>query len=164
MKLVPCSLFLFLASVVCSASIFAQENPKIVFLTGDEEYRSEESMPMLARILRRDFDFDVSVGFSVDEHGYIDVNANESLTGTEALADADLMVLFLRFRRPDEATFQRVLNFLEAGKPVVAFRTSTHAFRFETGSEWAAWGNQPDPTYIHSFSDGELTRELVGQK
>lgn len=152
------------AVIAFATSAFAQENPKIVFLTGDEEYRSEESMPMLARILRRDFDFDVSVGFSVDEHGYIDVNATESLTGTEELADADLMVLFLRFRRPDEATFQRVLDFLETGKPVVAFRTSTHAFRFETGSEWAAWGSQPDPTYIHSFGDGDLTRELVGQK
>ena len=133
----PNPLVLFLALAAFATSAFAQENPKIVFLTGDEEYRSEESMPMLASILRRDFDFDVSVGFSVDEHGYIDVNATESLTGTEELADADLMVLFLRFRRPDEATFQRVLDFLEAGKPVVAFRTSTHAFRFETGSQWA---------------------------
>lgn len=142
----------------------AADSPKVVFLTGDEEYRSEESMPMLARILRRDFDFDVSVGFSVDEHGFVDPNAATSLTGTEALADADVMVLFLRFRRPDETTFQRVLDFLAAGKPVVAFRTSTHAFRFETDSAWAAWGSQPDPTFIHSFGDGELTRELVGQK
>ena len=33
-------------------------------------------------------------------------NAATSLTKTEELADADLMVLFLRFRRPDEASFQ----------------------------------------------------------
>jgi len=163
-KIVPKPLLLFLASLVFAFSICAQEKPKIVFLTGDEEYRSEESMPMLARILRRDFDFDVSVGFSVDQDGFIDPNATESLTGTEALADADLMVLFLRFRRPDEATFQRVLDFLKAGKPVVAFRTSTHAFRFATDSPHAAWGSQPDPTFIHSFGDGDLTRELVGQK
>lgn len=163
---VPKYLILLLASfaVTLTAVSAPEQKTKIVFLSGDEEYRSEESMPMLARILRRDFDFDVSVGFSVDAHGFVDPNATTSLTGTEALADADVMVLFLRFRRPDPVTFQRVLDFLEAGKPVVAFRTSTHAFRFETASAWAAWGSQPDPTYIHSFGDGELIRELVGQK
>lgn len=140
------------------------ERPKIVFLTGDEEYRSEESMPMLARILRRDFDVETHVGFSVDEHGFVDPNAAQSLTGTEHLADADLLVLFLRFRQPDEAAFQRILDYLAAGKPIVAFRTSTHAFRFPVGSPWEDWGNQPDPTFVHSFGGGALTRELVGQK
>jgi glucose/arabinose dehydrogenase/mono/diheme cytochrome c family protein len=156
-----------LCSFLLLSPLMAQETeskPKIVFLTGDEEYRSEESMPMLARILRRDFDFDVSVGFSVDAHGIVDPNAAESLTRTEELVDADLMVLFLRFRRPDEATFQRILDFLAAGKPVVAFRTSTHAFRFEADSKWADWGSQPDPTFVHSFGDGALIRDLVGQK
>ncbi len=160
----PVSAFVALGLASLPTSVAAGTVPKIVFLTGDEEYRSEESMPMLARILRRDFDFDVSVGFSVDEHGFVDPHAAESLTGTDELADADLMVLFLRFRRPDDATFQHVLDFLAAGKPVVAFRTSTHAFRFETGSPWADWGSQPDPSFIHSFGGGELIRELVGQK
>jgi len=165
MRLNACALalcFVFFASPLLAQD--EETRPKIVFLTGDEEYRSEESMPMLARILRRDFEFDVSVGFSVDEPGFVDPNAAASLTGTKELADADLMVLFLRFRRPDAATFQPILDFLAAGKPVVAFRTSTHAFRFENDSEWADWGSQPDPTFIHSFGDGELTRELVGQK
>ena len=163
----PKLLVLLLTTAVSATSLLAQDEaakPKVVFLTGDEEYRSEESMPMLARILRRDFDFDVSVGFSVDEHGFVDPNAAESLTGTEELADADLMVLFLRFRRPDKETFQHVLDFLATGKPVVAFRTSTHAFRFASGSDWASWGSQPDPTFIHSFGDGKLIRELVGQR
>ncbi len=144
-----------------SPSTGEEKPPRIVFLTGDEEYRSEESMPMLARILRRDFDFDVHVGFSVNEHGFVDPNAAASLTGTEHLADADLAVLFLRFRRPDEATFQRILDFLAAGKPVVAFRTSTHAFRFGPNSPHGEWGHQTETEF---YAGGKLIRELVGQK
>ncbi|NET39884.1 MAG: hypothetical protein F6K19_49350, partial [Cyanothece sp. SIO1E1] len=151
-------------TVLIYAAFFAwaEDTPKVVFLTGDEEYRSEESMPMLANILQRDFGFDVSVGFSLGADGTIDPNATTSLTGTEELADADLMVLYLRFRRPDETSFQRILDYLKAGKPVVAFRTSTHAFRFTRDSPHAGWGYQSDPTFVHSFAGGELTRELLG--
>ena len=151
----------FISSILVA---FAEEAPKIVFLTGDEEYRSEESMPMLAKILQRDYAFDVSVGYSLAEDGTIDPNATTSLTGTEELDDADLLVLFLRFRRPDEPSFQRILDYLKSGKPVVGFRTSTHAFRFTADSPHAGWGYQDDPTFIHSFAGGELTRELLGQK
>jgi len=154
----------FFLLVFLTSSALANDTPKVVFLTGDEEYRSEESMPMLAKILRRDYGFDVSVGFSLAQDGTIDPNAASSLTGTEDLADADLMVLFLRFRQPDEASFQRILSYLKAGKPVVAFRTSTHAFRFTPDSPHADWGYQEDPDFIHSFTGGELTRELLGQK
>ncbi|MEM9160518.1 MAG: hypothetical protein AAGB46_15835, partial [Verrucomicrobiota bacterium] len=129
-----------IASVAVTA--FSKDSPKVVFLTGDEEYRSEESMPMLAKILQRDFGFEVSVGFSLGEDGTIDPNAATSLTATDELADADLMVLFLRFRRPDEASFQHILSYLKSGKPVVAFRTSTHGFRFSHDSPFAGWGFQ----------------------
>ncbi|MEM9478404.1 MAG: ThuA domain-containing protein [Verrucomicrobiota bacterium] len=156
--------FLLLTIVFSSPLLNAESPAKVVFLTGDDEYRSEESMPMIAKILERDFGFDVSVGFSLDENGHIDPAATTSLTGTETLADADLLVLFLRFRRPDEVTFQRILDYLRAGKPVVAFRTSTHAFRFEADSPHARWGFQDDPTFIHSLAGGEQMRELVGQK
>mgnify|MGYP001429753981 CR=1 FL=1 len=45
----------------------------IVFITGDEEYRSEEGMPQLARILSRYHGFQCTVLFSIDsESGCID--------------------------------------------------------------------------------------------
>ncbi|MCB1064834.1 MAG: hypothetical protein KDN20_18180 [Verrucomicrobiae bacterium] len=102
---------------------------KIVFLAGDEEYRSEESLPMLAKILSQTHGFDCTVLFSVDpEKGYIDPNNGKNIPGTEALADADLMILALRFRDlPPEQT-QPITDFLNAGKPVIGLRTSTHAF------------------------------------
>ena len=46
---------------------------RIVFLTGDEEYGSEESMPMLAGILAARHGFDCTVLFSINpETGAID--------------------------------------------------------------------------------------------
>ena len=136
---------------------------KVVFLTGDDEYRSEESMPMIAKILERDYEFETVVGFSLDDDGHINPMNQNSLTMTEELADADLMVMFLRYRRPTEESFQHILDYLAKGKPLVAFRTSTHAFRFEEARGRNEWGWQNDPKAIHSLAGGEKVRELVGQ-
>ena len=40
----------------------------LVFLTGDEEYRSEEGLPMLAKILRQRHGFRCSVLCAPDDH------------------------------------------------------------------------------------------------
>lgn len=102
---------------------------KIVFIAGDEEYRSEEALPMLAKILSQRHGFDATVLFSVDPaKGYIDPNQQKNIPGTEALADADLLVIFTRFRDlPPEQTAP-LTAFLNAGKPVIGLRTATHAF------------------------------------
>ena len=72
---------------------------KIVLMAGDEEYRSEEALPMLAKILSQKHGFDCTVLFAVDpEKGYIDPNQQKNIPGTEALADADLLLVSLRFR------------------------------------------------------------------
>lgn len=111
---------------------------RIVFLAGDEEYRSEEALPMLAKILSQRHGYDCTVLFSLDpEKGYIDPNQQKNIPGTEALADADLMILSLRFRDlPPEQT-QPITDFLNAGKPVIGLRTSTHAFNGKMASgDW----------------------------
>ena len=46
--------------------------PLVVLVSGDEEYRSEETLPMLASILRRDFGFRTEVLFSLDSEGRVD--------------------------------------------------------------------------------------------
>ncbi len=102
---------------------------KIVFLAGDEEYRSEEALPMLAKIFSQRFGFDATVLFSLDpENGFIDPNQQKNIPGTSALADADLLVIFTRFRDlpPDQTA--PITAFLNAGKPIIGLRTATHAF------------------------------------
>src|SRR6188472_2243143 len=57
----------------------------VVFLAGDEEYRSEEGLPMLAKILSQRHGFKCTVLFSVDPDGTINPDNNRSVGGSEAL-------------------------------------------------------------------------------
>jgi type 1 glutamine amidotransferase len=112
--------------------------PRVVFVTGDEEYRSEESMPMLARILHRDYGFDVAVCYSLAEDGTINPNNLQSITGLDAVDSADLLVMFTRFRKLPDEQLERIVRYAESGKPMVGFRTATHAFRYDKGPQAAA--------------------------
>ena len=120
----------------------------VVFVTGDEEYRSEESMPMLARILERDFGFEVTVLYALDEQGVIDPNELENIPGLAALDTADLMVMFTRFRALPDSQVTHILEYAESGRPMVGFRTATHAFRYPEGSPRAADLNEDWPRRI----------------
>jgi type 1 glutamine amidotransferase len=124
--------------------------PHIVFVTGDEEYRSEESMPMIARILKRDYGFDVTVRYALDDRGIIDPNNLTNIPGLAALEDADLMVLYTRFRALPDSQLQYILDFAESGKPMVGFRTATHAFRYEDDS-------------THAYLNEEWPQKVFGQ-
>lgn len=111
----------------------------VVLLAGDEEYRSEESMPMLAKILSTRHGFKCTVLFSVDGDGTIDPNKGESLGKPEALDSADAIVMALRFRKwPDEA-MKRFDAAIQRGIPVVGLRTSTHAFQLPDSSGYKAY-------------------------
>ena len=129
----------------------AEEAPLVVFVTGDEEYRSEESMPMLARILERDHDVRVACAYSVAEDGTVDPNESVRMVGLEAVEEADLVVLFTRFRRWEEADAKRLVDYAASGKPLVGFRTSTHAFKY------------PDDHPLRHLND-EWSRAVFGQR
>jgi hypothetical protein len=112
----------------------------IVFLAGDEEYRSEEGLPMLAKILSQRHGFKCTVLFSVDPDGTINPKASKTLSNPAALDTADAVVMLLRFRAWPDDDMTRFDNLLRAGKPIVALRTSTHAFNgFPKGSPWETW-------------------------
>jgi hypothetical protein len=112
----------------------------IVLLTGDEEYRSEEGLPMLGKILSQRHGFKCTVLFSLDPDGTINPKASKSLSNPQALDSADAIVMLLRFRAWPDETMSRFEKYLKAGKPIVALRTSTHAFNgFPKGSPWESW-------------------------
>ena len=72
---------------------------KVVLISGDEEYRSEEAMPALADILSRHHGFDCRVVFAIaPKSGIVDPNNRINIPGLEALGDADLMFIATRFR------------------------------------------------------------------
>jgi hypothetical protein len=105
---------------------------QIVFLAGDEEYRSEEGLPQMARILAERHGFKCTVLFSINkETGEIDPNTPDNTPGMEALDTADACVMLLRFREMPDAQMKHFVDYLNAGKPIVALRTSTHAFDYK---------------------------------
>ena len=105
---------------------------KVVFVTGDEEYRSEESMPLLARMLEANLGgaVETQVLFAQDSAGIVDPNVLDNIPGLEALEEADLLVLFTRYRQlpPEQARY--ITDYAESGRPMVGFRTATHAFKY----------------------------------
>lgn len=111
----------------------------IVLLAGDEEYRSEEAMPMLGKILSQRHGFKCTVLFPVDPDGTINPTNQKSLPGSEALDSADAIVMALRFRAWRDEAMERFVKAFERGVPIVALRTSTHAFNFSKDSKWAKW-------------------------
>src|SRR3954468_24133078 len=112
----------------------------IVFLAGDEEYRSEEALPQLAKILSQRHGFKCTVLFSVNTNGIIDPNNGASLTHPEALDSADAIVMLLRFRHWDDETMKRFEAALNRGVPIVGLRTATHSFNgLPKDNPWAKW-------------------------
>jgi type 1 glutamine amidotransferase len=100
----------------------------IVFLAGDHEYRSEETLPALARILAKHYGFKCSVFITTDpKTGFIEPGSS-NIAGLEALKTADLMVIFLRFQDFPDNEMQHIVDYLDRGGPVVGLRTATHAF------------------------------------
>src|ERR1700704_2499865 len=106
----------------------------IVLISGDEEYRSEEALPQLAKILARHHGFKCTVLFAIDaKDGTINPNQRDNIPGLEALQTADLLVLFPRFRDLPDGQMKHIAAYVGSGRPIVGLRTATHAFDFKPG-------------------------------
>ena len=133
----------------------------IVFVTGDEEYRSEESQPMMARLMAEKHGFETTVVFAINrETGEIDPEQTDNVPGVvDALPTADLMVQFLRWRNlPDEQT-KAIVDYTNSGKPILNVRTGTHPFKWREGDQTSyaelGWNQGP--------SGGGWGREVAGE-
>lgn len=118
----------------------------IVLLSGDEEYRSEESLPQLAKILSNQHGFRCTVLFAIDKKdGTINPQQLDNIPGLEALDSADLLVLLTRFRDLPDAQMKHIADYVESGKPIVGMRTATHAFQIKSSPTYAKYSwNNPD--------------------
>ena len=165
-----------LAALTCLTAIVAAQTPNphlvvydgtsgpgrgkhIVFLAGDHEYRSEETLPEIARILSRHYGFKSSVLFTTDADGTIEPGSSR-IAGLEALRSADLLVIFLRFQDFPDAEMRFLVDYLDRGGPVVGLRTATHSFqirRADAPFRKYTWNNQ-DPEYPGGFG-----RQILGE-
>jgi type 1 glutamine amidotransferase len=135
----------------------------IVLVSGDEEYRSEEALPQFGKILATHHGFKCTVLFAVDpDSGLINPNQRKNIPGIKAIDEADLVVIFTRMRELDDESMQVIDRYLQAGKPVMGFRTATHAFEFPADSKWAH--------YSHEYKgdkkewEGGFGRLVLGEK
>lgn len=96
---------------------------------------------MLASLLEKEYGMRCTVLYAMNEYGEIAPNHLTNIPGLEALADADLMVQFTRFRALPEDQLQHLLDFVESGKPIAGFRTTTHALSYPADSPHAKWND-----------------------
>lgn len=124
----------------------------VVFISGDEEYRSEEALPMLAQMLAKQ-GFKCTVLFSINEDGTVNPDKSESLSHPEAIDDADLLFLSIRMRKWPEETMERFLAKWKSGVPMIALRTTTHPFNHAKGTPYAkyAWNSPPESGWPKGF-------------
>lgn len=130
---------------------------KVVLVSGDEEYRSEEVLPQLARILATHHGFHCTVLFAIDKNdGTVNPNVNDNIPGLEALKTADLMILFTRFRNLPDDQMHHVVDYVESGRPIIGLRTATHAFNLN-GSKFQKY------TWTAKDWDGGFGRQVLGE-
>lgn len=135
------------------------EGKRIVFIASDHEYKSEEALPALARILAKHHGFHCTVLFGVDpQTGEIKPGLS-NIPGTEALQTADLMVIFTRFQNLPAAQMQPIVDYLHRGGPVVGLRTATHGFNIPAGSPYAKY----DHAYQGADFKGGFGRQILGE-
>jgi len=117
---------------------------KLVLIASDHEYRSEETIPALARILAKHHGFDCTVLFGLNNKGEIQAGAS-NIPGLEALKDADGLVIFARFLALPPEQMKHIDDYLNRAGPVLGLRTSTHAFNYK---------DDQDPYYKYHFRYG----------
>src|ERR1039458_6755291 len=133
---------------------------QVVLISGDQEYRAEESIPALAQILASRHGFHCTVLFSVNRQtGKIDPNTIDNIPGLEALRHADLVVLFARWLELPDEQMKEIVDYTESGRPIVALRTSTHPFNYRKHPE------SPYAKYSYNNKEffGGYGREVLGE-
>jgi type 1 glutamine amidotransferase len=153
------SLPMFAAGVTYEGGEGLGKGKTIVLVSGDEEYRSEEALPQLAKILAKRHGFRCTVLFAIDPNdGTINPNVS-NIPGLEALDKADLLVIFTRFRDLPDEQMKHIVDYLDAGKPIVGLRTATHAFNIKPGKTYSKYSyNSNDESYSQGFG-----RQILGE-
>src|SRR5687767_12947094 len=130
----------------------------IVLVSGDEEYRSEEALPQLAKILATHHGFKCTVLFAIDpKTGLVNPMQKDNIPGLEALSTADLMIIFTRFRDLPDEQMKHIVDYVESGRPIIGVRTATHAFQIPRGKTFSRFG------FDNREWDGGFGRQVLGE-
>jgi hypothetical protein len=126
--------------IVLEGSAGPGKGKHVVLVSGDEEYRSEEALPQLAKILSKHHGFRCTVLFAIDpKDGTINPSCTDNIPGLEALQKADLLILFTRMRKLPPEQMKWIDDYVQSGRPIIGMRTATHAFQIPAGSPYARY-------------------------
>ncbi len=118
------AMFLLLASA--AAPLTAEEPPRVLFLIGESEYETAETLPAFAKA--------ELTGVARCEFLHASADDGNSFPGVEeALGRTDVLFVSVRRRTPPAAQLKAIRAFVESGKPVVGIRTASHAFVLRNG-------------------------------
>lgn len=108
----------------------------VALVMAEDEYQTEVTLTEWAgRHLQRDF----RVSFY-----YEDAEDPQQIPGIESLDEADVAVISVRRRALPQAQLDAFRRFVDEGKPIVALRTSSHAFALRTGQPPDGHGVWPE--------------------
>jgi type 1 glutamine amidotransferase len=124
------------------------KRPHLVVVVSEDEYRTDETLPRFAgQHLKGAFRVTFVFGDKSDP---------SNLVGIEALKDADVALFSVRRRTPPKAQLDLIRKFIASGKPVVAIRTSSHAFSRFKGKDLAP-GRAEWPEFDRDVLGGNYT-------
>jgi len=104
-------------------AIWAAEKPKIVFISGEFEYHSRETLPVFAAELQKNFAVETIVLQRPEDQKL------ETIPGLDALESADLAIFFIRRMTLPEEELNRIRKYVDSGKPLIGLRTASHSFQ-----------------------------------
>lgn len=149
--------YLGLIALLLAGQLVATEK-HIVLVSGDDEYRSEEGLPQLARILSTRHGFHCKVLYAIDpQDGTIRPDLHTNIPGLEALDTADLVVLLIRFRDLPDSQMKHIVDYVESGRPIVGLRTATHSFDLKSSPTYARY------SWNSKEWDGGFGRQVLGE-
>jgi len=141
--------------------------PSVDFIAADDEYRSEITLPFLAGLVAQIGLATTHLHFAADpiDASTADVKSKTAITDAGRIKGrADAIVLFMRFAQLRDEDLAHVLAPTLGGLPLVAFRTSTHAFQYPEGSPNAKWNSQYGERFLGTpwrFHHGHRSRTRI---
>jgi len=129
---------------------------RVILIAADQEYRSEQSMPMMAKILSTHHGFECTVLFAVNEKGEVDPTMpvypekgkpfrEHHIPGLELLAKADLVLFYPRLLTLPMAERELIVDYIDSGRPILSLRTGNHGFHgalpYKIHGKPVDWGN-----------------------
>ncbi|MGK0237589.1 MAG: putative membrane-bound dehydrogenase-like protein [Candidatus Pelagisphaera sp.] len=98
----------------------------VLFLIGEHEYGTEESIPRFAKMELEPLG--VKTSFAIAKSNDRDSPLCHEFDGLDALDEADVLVISTRRRYPKTDDMKRIREWIESGKPTLMIRTASHAF------------------------------------